>query len=54
MEIFDDYEHAFQLGIFTGDRVYSLYETGISTVVQAPYVTAQLGTQRVGQAVLGE
>jgi hypothetical protein len=54
MEFFKNYEQALQSGIFTGDRVYNLDETGISTVVQAPNVVARLESWQVGQAVSGE
>jgi hypothetical protein len=54
MEIFDKYEQALQSGIFTGDGVYSLDETGILRVEQAPNIVARLGTWQVGQVVSGK
>jgi hypothetical protein len=42
------------LGIFTGDRVYNLDETGILTVVQDPSVVTELGSGQVDQAVSRE
>lgn len=39
---------------FTGDRIYNLDETGVSTVCQAPNIVAQTGVKQVGHVVSGE
>lgn len=54
MKFYDNYETALQSGEFTGDRIYNLDETGVTTVVQAPKVVAQLSARQVGQAVSAE
>lgn len=43
MEFYDNYETALQTGEFTRGRIYNLDKTGVTTVVQAPKVVAQLG-----------
>lgn len=53
-EFFSNYERALTSGNFTGSNIYNLDETGVSTVVQAPNVIAQLGARQVDQAVSGE
>lgn len=53
-EFFNNYERALTMANFTGDKIYNLDETGVSTVVQAPNVIAKLGARQVGQAVSGE
>lgn len=54
MKFYDNYETALQSGEFTGDRIYNLDETGVTTVVQAPKVVGQFGARQVGQAVSAE
>jgi len=54
MEFFDSYERACKSLKFTADRMYNIYKTRVSTVVQSRNIIAQIGTKQVGQAVSGE
>ena len=54
MEFFDNYERALKSWKFTAVRVYNIDETRVSVFVLSPNIIAQIGTQRVGQAVSGE
>jgi hypothetical protein len=50
----DNYEKALQQTHFTPDRIFSLDETSIMTVVQAPRVIVQTGSKQGGQCVFAE
>jgi len=47
IELFDNFELALKPWEFTADRVCNIDEPGVSTVVQAPNIVAQLGTKEV-------
>jgi hypothetical protein len=48
IELSDNYEPELKPWEFTADRVYNIYETGVSTVIRTPNILAHLGTKQVG------
>ncbi|KAJ8955082.1 hypothetical protein NQ314_006963 [Rhamnusium bicolor] len=50
----DNYTKVMKKYNFSEDRIFNLDETGVMTVVQAPYIIAARGIKQVGQALSGE
>lgn len=51
---FDNLERALKRYNITGDKIFNLDETGVTTVLDSPKVIAQRGIKQVGQAVSAE
>lgn len=51
---FNNFERALNKIKVTGDRIYNLDETGVTTVLETPKIIAQRGAKQVGQAVSAE